>query len=168
MKKNILNVLIILGALLFILAIVVIGMGPKVFYYKLLYRGNRMDVKITMNIDGNIMAPNKEDIRVSKIAGDASIEIEDSVIHVSFEGKKAKDFLVNFKIGEYDYWFMLPHHSWWDVVHDEIEVNVDTNSKTYSYTAKRTDLNNSGEEQTNSRTVSLVELQEQNLMYAYN
>ena len=104
MKKNI---LLIIGALLFILAVVVIGMGPKVFYYKLLYHGDRMDIKITMHINSEKIAPSKDEIRVSKIAGDASIEIEDNEIHVSFEGKKAKDFLINFKIGDNDYWFMI-------------------------------------------------------------
>jgi hypothetical protein len=168
MKKTILNILIILGALLFLLAIVVIGMGPKVFYYKLLYYGDRMDIKITMNIDGIVTIPDIYDIRVSKIAGDALIETEKDAVHISFEGKRAKDFLVNFKIGNYDYWFTIPHRSWWDVVHDEIEVNVDTNNKVYSYTVTRTNLNDNGEEQTNSRIMSDIDLEEQNLLYSIN
>ena len=168
MKKIVLNSLIILGALLFILAVVVIGMGPKVFYYKVLYQGDRMDIKITMNIDGQVVTPDKDSIRVSKIAGDALIEIEDGTIHVSFEGKRTKDFLVNFIIGDYDYWFMLSHHSWWDVVQDEIEVTVDTSTKKYSYTSKRTNLNDKGEEQTYSRTMTDIDLEEQNLLYSSN
>ena len=168
MKKNVLNIFIILGALLFLLFIVIIGMGPKVFYYKILYQGNRMDVKISMNIDGQKIVPDKESIRVSNIAKNVSIKLDDDIIHVFFEGRQAKDFLINFKIGDYDYWFMLPHYTWWDVVNDEIEVNVDTINKKYSYTAKRTNLNNNGEEQTNSRDYDNIDLEEKVLLYAYN
>ena len=131
MKKNL---IILFFAILFLAAVVVIGIGPKELYYKVFYYKNRINVNATILVDGKEVEIDKESIKIEgKETGNQKININKNNIDVSFKGKQYSLYTIDFKAGEYTFRIGMAHYNWWDVFKFNIVVNVDTKNKTVTY-----------------------------------
>lgn len=136
MKKNLLFMFL---AILFIIAVLLIGIGPKQFYYKVLYLGDRIKVDTTVYIDGEKKEIDKDSIEINGDGiGKKTINVKDNKFNLSFKGNKYSLYTIDFKVGEYNFRIGMAHLNWWDINKYTVTINVDTKNKTVSFHSNTT------------------------------
>ena len=138
MKKNL---IVMFFAILFLIAVVVIGIGPKELYYKVFYFKNRINVNATIIVDGKEVEIDKDSIVIEgKETGNKKIKINKNNLDLSFNGSQYSLYTIDFKAGDYTYRIGIAHYNWWDVFHFDIKINVDTEKNILTYDSKGTYL----------------------------
>lgn len=138
MKKNLLFMFL---AILFIIAVLLIGIGPKQFYYKVLYFGDRIKVNTSVYIDGEKKEIDKNSIEIAgEGIGKKTINVKDNNFDISFKGNKYSLYTIDFKVGDYSFRIGMVHFNWWDINKYNVTINVDSEKKTVSYHSKATYL----------------------------
>lgn len=131
MKKNI---IIMILSIIFLITIIVIGIGPKELYYKVFYFKDRINISTKVYIDGEEVEIDKDSIVVEgNDVGKKTINIDNNTLDISYKGKQFSLYTIDFKAGEYTFRIGMAHYNWWDVFKFNIVVNVDTKNKTVTY-----------------------------------
>jgi hypothetical protein len=127
MKKNI---IVMILSIVFLISIVVIGLGPKGFYYRVLYFGDRIKVKTSILVDGKEVNVDKDTIEIGGSGvGKETIKVNSNDLDVSFKGNESSLYTIDFKAGEYNFRIGITHFNWWDIDTFDVSVNVDTKDK---------------------------------------
>lgn len=149
MKKNI---LMIIGAIVFLSLVVVLGMGPKVFYYKVLYYGEREKFAVTVFIDDKKIDIEKDSVNISGKSidnnnkeknvnlGKVNQMVTDK-LDLSFDGSHFGTYNLNLKANDYDIGINFIRYNWWYVDKYNIDIYIDTKTQIVKYkvTSKRMD-----------------------------
>lgn len=149
MKKNVLMIII---AIIFLSLVVVLGMGPKVFYYKVLYHGEREkftvslyidDKKVEMdtnsvNIVGKTIDSNNKEKEVD--LGSINKSITDK-LNLSFDGSHFGTYNLTLIAMDYNIDINFIRYNWWYVDEYNIDILIDTkdNKVRYKVASKRMD-----------------------------
>ncbi len=149
MKKNI---LMIIGAIIFLSLVVVLGMGPKVFYYKVLYHGEREKITVTVYIDDKKVDLDKSSINIvgksiDKNNKEKNVDlgsvnkIVNDKLNLSFDGSHFGTYNLTLKAKEYDVLINFIRYNWWYVDEYNIDVYIDTKNNVvrYNVASKRMD-----------------------------
>lgn len=138
MKKNL---IIMALSIIFIIAVIVIGIGPKELYYKVLYFDDRINISTKVYVDGKEVEIDKDSIVIEgNDVSNKSIDIDNNTLDVSYKGKQFSLYTIDFKAADYTFRIGMAHYNWWDVFNFDITVNVDTKNKKVSYESKGTHI----------------------------
>ncbi len=150
MKKNI---LMIIGAIIFLSLVVVLGMGPKVFYYKVLYHGERERFTVSVYIDDKKVEMDKNSVNVIGKSVDKNNKVKDvdlgvvnksitDKLNLSFDGSHFGTYNLTLKAMEYNVDINFIRYNWWYVDEYNIDVYIDTkeNVVRYKVASKRMDI----------------------------
>ena len=157
MKKNI---IVMILSVIFLISIVVIALGPKGFYYKVLYFGDRIKVKTSVLIDGKEVEVDKDSINIQGSGvGKKTIKIDNNDMDISFKGNEYSLYTVDFTAGEYNFRIGIAHFDWWDINTFDVDINVDTkeNKVSFKSNGKFIDENTWKEKEYNVEDESIIE-----------
>lgn len=150
MKKNI---LMIIGAILFLSLVVVLGMGPKVFYYKVLYHGEREKFVVSIFVDDRKLDITKDSVNIigksidnnnkekSVNLGKVNKMITDK-LDLSFDGSHFGTYNLKLKAEEYDVDINFIRYNWWYVDKYNIEIYIDTKTQIIKYKVESQRMDN--------------------------
>ena len=131
MKKNI---LVMVLSIIFILGVLIIGIGPKMFYYKVLYFGDRVKVNAIVYIDGEEKDINKDSVVIDgNGVGKTTVTTDNKKLDVSFKGNHYSLYSIDFKVDDYNFRIGITHFNWWDIQEFNVKIYVDTKENTVSF-----------------------------------
>jgi hypothetical protein len=162
MKKNIIAMIL---SIIFLIGVVVITLGPKNFYYRVLYFGDRIKVKTSVLIDGKEVEVDKNSIEINGAGvGKKTVKTNKNNIDLSFKGNEFSLYTIDFKAGDYTFRVGIVHYDWWNVFNFDIAIDVDTEKNVVKYKSNGTYIDKSNWKETDYNVENENEIEDLNVI----